>query len=95
MNLDLTGFENHSGRTILGPSATAFGKVSVGHGNGDGKFDGAVSGNIFGTYLHGPILARNPEFADLLLTRATGRKYAQITDPLGAQYASWRRKVTK
>ena len=94
LKIELTGFENHSGKTILGPTATPFGKVEVGFGNGDGKFDGAVSGNIFGTYMHGPILARNPEFADLLLTRSTGRKYAQITDPLASQYAAWRRKVT-
>jgi len=94
LKIELTGFENHAGKTILGPTATPFGKVEVGFGNGDGKFDGAVSGNIFGTYMHGPILARNPEFADLLLTRSTGRKYAQITDPLASQYAAWRRKVT-
>jgi len=93
LGFGLTGFENHMGRTILGPTAQAFGKVITGHGNGDSKYDGAVSGNIFGTYMHGPILARNPEFADLLLTRATGRKYAQITDPLALKYATWRRKV--
>ncbi|MEJ6574378.1 MAG: glutamine amidotransferase [Actinomycetes bacterium] len=93
LGLEITGFENHMGRTILGPSVQAFGKVSIGHGNGDDKYDGAVNGNIFGTYIHGPILARNPEFADLLLTRATGRKYAQITDPLALKYATWRRKV--
>lgn len=93
LGFELTGFENHMGRTILGPTAQAFGKVVTGHGNGDSKYDGAVTGNIFGTYMHGPILARNPEFADLLLTRATGRKYAQITDPLAAKYATWRRKV--
>ena len=95
LGLELTGFENHSGKTILGPNAKPFAKVSIGDGNGDGKFDGAVDGNVFGTYMHGPILARNPEFADLLLTRATGRKYSQISDPLATQYASWRRKVTK
>jgi CobQ-like glutamine amidotransferase family enzyme len=93
LGFELTGFENHMGRTILGPTAQAFGKVITGHGNGDSKYDGAVSGNIFGTYMHGPILARNPEFADLLLPRATGRKYAQITDPLALKYATWRRKV--
>ena len=92
LGFELTGFENHMGRTILGPTAQAFGKVITGHGNGDSKYDGAVNGNIFGTYMHGPILARNPEFADLLLTRATGRKYAQITDPLALKYATWRRK---
>jgi CobQ-like glutamine amidotransferase family enzyme len=93
LGFELTGFENHMGRTILGPTAQAFGKVITGHGNGDSKYDGAVNGNIFGTYMHGPILARNPEFADLLLTRATGRKYAQIIDPLALKYATWRRKV--
>jgi lipid II isoglutaminyl synthase (glutamine-hydrolysing) len=93
LGFELTGFENHMGRTILGPTAQAFGKVITGHGNGDSKYDGAINGNIFGTYMHGPILARNPEFADLLLTRATGRKYAQITDPLALKYATWRRKV--
>jgi CobQ-like glutamine amidotransferase family enzyme len=93
LGFELTGFENHTGRTILGPTAQAFGKVVKGHGNGDSKYDGAVNGNVFGTYMHGPILARNPEFADLLLTRATGRKYAQITDPLALKYATWRRKV--
>jgi len=93
LGFELTGFENHMGRTILGPTAQAFGKVITGHGNGDSKYDGAITGNIFGTYMHGPILARNPELADLLLTRATGRKYAQITDPLALKYATWRRKV--
>lgn len=95
LGFELTGFENHLGRTILGSKVQAFGKVVAGNGNGDGKFDGAISGNIFGTYIHGPILARNPELADLLLTRATGRKYAQITDPLALKYAMWRRKVIK
>lgn len=95
LDLDLTGFENHAGQTILGEGVQPLGKVVVGYGNGDGKFDGAVSGNIFGTYLHGPVLARNPEFADLLLCRATGRKFTTIEDPLATQYASWRRKVTR
>lgn len=95
LDMDITGFENHAGQTILGEGVTPFGKVMSGHGNGDGKFDGAVSGNIFGTYLHGPVLARNPEFADLLLCRATGRKFTTIEDPLASQYAAWRRKVTK
>ena len=93
LGFELTGFENHMGHTTLGPTAEPFGKVLKGTGNGDDKFDGAVSGNIFGGYMHGPILARNPELADLLLTRATGRKYAQITDPLASKYAAWRRKV--
>jgi CobQ-like glutamine amidotransferase family enzyme len=79
----------------LGKGVLPFGKVSVGHGNGDGKYDGAMVGNIFGTYMHGPVLARNPDFADLLICRATGRKYQTINDPLATQYSAWRRKVTK
>jgi lipid II isoglutaminyl synthase (glutamine-hydrolysing) len=95
MEIELTGFENHSGKTILGSNMEPLGRVKVGYGNGDGKFDGAVSGNIFGTYLHGPILARNPEFADLLLNRAIGRKFTTFEDPIAIRYANWRRKVTK
>jgi lipid II isoglutaminyl synthase (glutamine-hydrolysing) len=95
MEIELTGFENHSGKTILGSNVEPLGRVKVGYGNGDGKFDGAVSGNIFGTYLHGPILARNPEFADLLLNRAIGRKFTTFEDPIAIRYANWRRKVTK
>jgi len=95
LGVELTGFENHAGQTLLGEGVEPFGKVITGFGNGDKKFDGAVSGNIFGTYMHGPVLARNPEFADLLLCRATGRKYTQIEDPLASKYAQWRRKVTK
>ena len=95
MDIELTGFENHGGKTILGSNAQPLSKVKVGHGNGDGKFDGAVSGNIFGTYLHGPILARNPEFADLLLNRAVGRKFSTFEDPIASRYAKWRRRVTK
>jgi len=69
----LTGFENHLGRTILGPGATPLGRVTVGVGNGDGR-DGAIStsGRIIGTYLHGPVLARNPILADRLLEAAVG-----------------------
>ena len=95
LDMELTGFENHAGHTILSDGVQPLGKVMSGHGNGDGKFDGAIAGNIFGTYMHGPVLARSPEFADLLLCRATGRKYTTIEDPLASQYAAWRRKATK
>ena len=69
----LTGFENHRGGTVLGRSATPLSKVTKGAGNraGDG-FDGAVQGSVVATYLHGPCLARNPELADLLLSKAVG-----------------------
>jgi lipid II isoglutaminyl synthase (glutamine-hydrolysing) len=69
----LTGFENHRGGTVLGTEASPLGAVKKGVGNrlGDG-IDGAVQGSVFATYMHGPCLARNPEFADLLLGRVVG-----------------------
>jgi CobQ-like glutamine amidotransferase family enzyme len=69
----LTGFENHRGGTVLGPSARPLARVVKGAGNrlGDG-IDGAVQGSVVATYLHGPCLARNPELADLLLSRVVG-----------------------
>jgi CobQ-like glutamine amidotransferase family enzyme len=72
----ITGFENHGGRTTLGESAAPLARVIAGIGNGDGSgTEGAVGGRVFGTYLHGPVLARNPALADLLLGWALG------TDP--------------
>jgi lipid II isoglutaminyl synthase (glutamine-hydrolysing) len=69
----LTGFENHSGRTTLGPDLAPLGRVVVGGGNGDGHgVDGARHGRIVGTYLHGPVLPRNPALADYLLSLAVG-----------------------
>ena len=69
----LTGFENHRGGTVLGPDARALATVIKGAGNrlGDG-IDGAVQGSVMATYLHGPCLARNPQLADLLLSRIVG-----------------------
>ncbi|HWA66560.1 MAG TPA: glutamine amidotransferase [Mycobacteriales bacterium] len=68
----LTGYENHGGRTTLGPGATALGTVRVGVGNGDRAVDGAVQHNVVATYLHGPALARNPALADYLLSTVVG-----------------------
>jgi len=70
---DLTGYENHGGVTTLGPSARPLGKVIVGHGNdgGDGT-EGIINGRVVGTYLHGPVLARNPALADHLLSSVLG-----------------------
>jgi CobQ-like glutamine amidotransferase family enzyme len=74
-----TGFENHSGLTRLGPDVRALGTVQSGVGNGDGLgTEGAVAGKVVGSYLHGPVLARNPSLADALLSLATGR----VPEPL-------------
>jgi hypothetical protein len=67
----LTGFENHGGRTHLGPEAAPLARVTAGIGN-DGSTEGAYRGRVLGTYAHGPALARNPALADLLLRWATG-----------------------
>mgnify|MGYP000635596884 CR=1 FL=1 len=87
----LTGFENHGGKTNLGSGITPLGRVITGHGNGSSGVDGAVVDNIFGTYLHGPVLARNPEFADLLLERAVGHVLPRVNDPLADEFAQLRR----
>ncbi len=91
----LTGFENHSSVTALGADSIAFGKVLQGNGNGIAALDGAINKNVFGTYLHGPVLARNPEFADLLIERAVGGAITPINDELAERYARWRRALIK
>jgi len=74
----LVGYENHSGRTYLGPKAQPLGKVLAGWGNnGKDSYEGAVYKNVFGTYLHGPVLPKNPWFTDLLILRALERRYGK------------------
>ncbi|MBF6275959.1 glutamine amidotransferase [Nocardia sp. 852002-20019_SCH5090214] len=77
----LTGFENHRGGTSLGADATGLGRVTKGVGNGVGDgLEGVVQGSVIGTYMHGPALARNPELADHLLTRALGGRELEPLD---------------
>lgn len=77
----LTGFENHRGGTTLGADATGLGRVTKGVGNGVGDgLEGVVQGSVIGTYMHGPALARNPELADHLLTRALGGRELEPLD---------------
>ena len=71
VRLPLAGFENHAGRTLLDPGAEPLGRVVHGFGNdGTSGFEGCRLGNAIGTYLHGPLLPRNPWLADWLLARA-------------------------
>lgn len=71
----LVGFENHSGKTYLGPGLTPLGRVLKGAGNnGEDGAEGVLAGNVFGTYLHGSLLPKNPHFADLLIERALQRQ---------------------
>jgi lipid II isoglutaminyl synthase (glutamine-hydrolysing) len=83
----LTGFENHQGVTMLGPGARPLAQVTVGVGNGDGT-EGAYAGRVVGTYLHGPVLVRNPGLADLLLTWAVG-----TLGPLPGADEEWARRL--
>jgi CobQ-like glutamine amidotransferase family enzyme len=67
----LAGFENHAGRTILDEGAVPLGRVVAGFGNdGESGHEGARYKRAYGTYLHGPLLPRNPWFADQLLSEA-------------------------
>jgi hypothetical protein len=72
----LVGFENHSGKTTLGPNCQPLGYVIRGYGNmGDGNREGGVYKNAFGTYLHGSLLPKNPKFSDHLILLALYRRY--------------------
>jgi len=84
----LTGFENHQGVTRPGDGARPLARTIAGVGNGDGT-EGAYSGRILGTYMHGPALVRNPGLADLLLSWAVGTPLA----PLAGQQDAWVRQL--
>ena len=75
----LVGFENHSGRTYLGPRAVPLGSVVVGNGNnGEDKTEGAIQGKVIGCYLHGSCLPKNPWLADRLLQWALERRHTDV-----------------
>ena len=76
-DMPIVGFENHGGRTFIGENKP-LGKVLYGSGN-DGKsgYEGVVYKNVIGTYLHGPLLPKNPQLADELILRALRKKYGE------------------
>lgn len=82
----LSGYESHRGRAVVGPRAAPFAELEVGTGNGFGAgspaaaTDGAIQGRVIGTWLHGPVLPRNPELADLLLGWAVGGELEPLGD---------------
>jgi CobQ-like glutamine amidotransferase family enzyme len=81
----LAGFENHAGRTRLDPDAEALGRVVAGFGNdGESGYEGCRVGRAVGTYLHGPLLPRNPWFADWVLAQALAHQLGEppTFDPL-------------
>ena len=70
----LVGFENHAGRTRLGAGVAPLGRVLHGHGNnGEDGGEGVHQGGVIGTYVHGPLLPKNPWLADWLISRALAR----------------------
>lgn len=77
--MPVVGFENHGGRTYIGKNRP-FGKVLYGSGN-DGKsgYEGVLYKNVVGTYLHGPLLPKNPQLADHLIRKALERRYGPVT----------------
>jgi CobQ-like glutamine amidotransferase family enzyme len=89
----LVGFENHSGRTYLGAGVRPLGRVLAGYGNnGEDGTEGAVYRNVYGCYMHGSLLPKNPQLADHLIGLALARRYGPIPLPplddtleLGAQ----------
>lgn len=96
----ITGFENHGGYTRLGPNAQPLATVDIGVGNCADKTEGAVAGRVVGTYLHGPVLARNPALADHVLELGLGTRLGPLHRPevdelrrqrlLAARKGSWR-----
>lgn len=75
-DIPIVGFENHGGRTTLGPDAKPLGRVlgkTFGN-NGEDGFEGVHQGNLIGTYLHGPLLPKNPQVADYLIAQAYDRR---------------------
>ncbi len=77
----LAGFENHGGRTQLGPDATPLGRVLHGHGNNDRDgYEGVKRLNLIGTYLHGPLLPKNAWLADRLIALAVERRTGSMPE---------------
>lgn len=75
----VVGFENHSGKTWLGPGVQPLGRVLAGFGNnGEDGTEGARYQNVFGTYSHGPLLPKNPALCDYILGTALRRKYGAV-----------------
>jgi lipid II isoglutaminyl synthase (glutamine-hydrolysing) len=93
----LAGFENHAGRTYLDEGAEPLGRVVAGFGNnGEDGVEGSRVGNVLGTYLHGPLLPRNPWLADWLIGRALSRRLGDAPDlePLPDDFESSAQRVS-
>lgn len=94
---EITGFENHMGKTYLEGDCKALGEVISGFGNnGEDKSEGALYKNTFCTYSHGPVLPKNPSFADEILRRVILRKYGKAElEPLDDSLEQMAHKFAK
>ncbi len=87
----VVGFENHSGKTYLGPGGQPLGRVVVGYGNnGEDRTEGAVYRQAIGCYLHGSLLPKNPHLADFLLAQALAHRYGAVELPPLDDTLEWR-----
>lgn len=91
---ELVGFENHGGVTTLGAGLTPLGEVRRGTGN-DGTFDGFRSETVWATYAHGPVLAMNPWFADVVLATIYGHELTPLATPADRLYDERRRSLAR
>ena len=91
----IVGFENHGGRTYLGPGVSPLGRVVTGYGNnGEDRTEGAHMANAYGTYIHGSLLPKNPALADRLIKLALDRRYGEEPlSPIDDRYEERARKV--
>ncbi|WP_336651120.1 MULTISPECIES: type 1 glutamine amidotransferase [unclassified Leucobacter] len=81
---EIIGYENHSGDTRLGPGSRPLGRVTQGAGNNpDDGFEGARTGNVIGSYLHGSLLPKNPALSDFLIGEAARRRYGSFEPVAG------------
>lgn len=95
---ELIGYENHSGKTYLGQSQTPLARVVSGSGNnGEDNTEGARYRNVLGTYLHGPLLPKNPRVADFLIATALEHRYGEAVElaPLPDRWVEQARSVAK
>lgn len=92
---EIIGYENHSGQTFLGQDVTPLGEVTKGSGNnGEDKLEGARYKNVIGTYLHGPILPKNPILADFLIEKAIEQKGGEfIPTVIDDRFANQAREI--
>lgn len=78
LNTEIVGFENHSGK-IIGDNITALGKVVTGYGNSGDGLEGLMYKNLIASYLHGPLLPKNPVLCDYIITKALEIKYGSVS----------------